>query len=112
MDQYVTEVLFGGVQQDRLFNIVEAVRSVRLLVKNLPPAPDAAAQRSLLEKLERCRNQDNNPDSQAYKRRLLEMMEEDEERQDAAAAMAAGMHLRAPDEPPSSDPAVPLDTSP
>ena len=34
-----------------------------------------------MEKLERCRNQDNNPDSQTYKRKLQEILDEEDETQ-------------------------------
>lgn len=34
-----------------------------------------------MEKLERCRNQDNNPDSQTYKRKLQEILDEEDDTQ-------------------------------
>ena len=36
--------------------------------------------KALNDKLERCRNQDNNPDSLSYKRKLQEELEDDEDR--------------------------------
>ncbi len=36
MDQYVTDVLFDGVERDKLINIVEAVRSKSLISIYMP----------------------------------------------------------------------------
>ena len=99
LDKYVTGTLFGDEgSKDKLENIVNAVRSklwvlilhstsinclyfadIRLAVKNLR-APDSSNIKYLNEKVELCRNQDNNPDSQSYKRKLLEELEDEEDR--------------------------------
>ena len=52
---------------------------VRLMVKNLEPVMDIKSIKPLLEKLEKCRNQENNPDSSAYKRKLQALLNEDED---------------------------------
>ena len=69
MDAYVTDVLFSGdfsgeAKKQQLTRLVTAVRNVRLLVKNIAHV-DTARVKPILDKLERCRNQDNNPDSHA-----------------------------------------------
>ena len=52
-------------------------RNIRLMVKNLPKEASRDV-RSLLSKLEQCRNQENNPDSAAYKRKLEELVDEED----------------------------------
>ena len=47
------------------------------MVKNLP-GDHSKDVSSLLKKLEQCRNQDNNPDSAAYKRKLEELVDEED----------------------------------
>jgi hypothetical protein len=52
------------------------VRNIRVMVKNIPdPTPNIKA---LCTRLEQCRNQDNNPDSLAYKRKLEELVDGDD----------------------------------
>ncbi len=68
MDSYVTEALFGGRGVDKLRSIVGAVKKIRVSVmgvKRAAGAADVSRMKALNEKLERCRNQDNNPDSQS-----------------------------------------------
>ena len=47
------------------------------MVKNLPKE-SSRDMKSLLSKLEQCRNQENNPDSAAYKRKLEELVDEED----------------------------------
>lgn len=79
VDSYVTDILFNGDINDKLKNIVDTVRKIRLAVKNLKPL-DTSRIKAINEKLERCRNQENNPDSQSYKRKLQEELEDEDER--------------------------------
>ena len=81
MDVYVTDVLLGG-DQIKIAKIIGAVRNVRLMVKNIEPASslDMNNIKRINERLEKCRNQENNPDSQAYKQKMQEMLEDDEDR--------------------------------
>jgi hypothetical protein len=52
------------------------VRNIRVMVKKIPdPTPII---QTLCTRLEQCRNQDNNPDSLAYKRMLEELVDEDD----------------------------------
>lgn len=90
MDVYVTDVLLGGHQLDEgqnerdklLQKIIGAVRNVRVMVKNIEPASslDMTSIKRLNARLEKCRNQENNPDSQAYKKKMQEMLEDEEDR--------------------------------
>jgi len=76
LDSYVTSRLFGSQDQEALGHIISVVRNIRLMVKNIgEPSGDIKA---LCTKLERCRNQENNPDSQAYKRKLEALVDEEE----------------------------------
>merc|ERR1711894_806475 len=84
------DVLLGGDEindDDEKSNrlkkkIIGAVRNVRLMVKNIEPASslDMNNIRLINERLEKCRNQENNPDSQIYKQKMQEMLEDDEDR--------------------------------
>ena len=89
MDAYVMDVLLGGDEindddekNNRLTKIIGAVRNVRLMVKNIEPASslDMNNIKRINERLEKCRNQENNPDSQAYKEKMREMLEDEEDR--------------------------------
>ncbi|QQP52565.1 Putative cdk activating kin, partial [Caligus rogercresseyi] len=64
MDSYVLDVLFGS-NDEKLMTLVESVKNIRLMVKNIEPCPPLATIKPISEKLEKCRNQENNPDSQA-----------------------------------------------
>jgi len=81
LDTYVTDVLFAtqdGSDNEHLGVIIESVRNIRLMVKNLEPILEVRAIKPLMERLEKCRNQDNNPDSTAYKRKIQEILNADE----------------------------------
>ena len=68
---------------------VDAVRNIRVMVKNIDRSTVTPNEiRSLFETLEKCRNQDNNPDSQAYKRKIQELLDDDDERGGGNAKMA------------------------
>ncbi len=61
---------------------------IRVMVKNIDHNSKANDVRGLLETLEKCRNQDNNPDSQAYKRKIQELLDEDDIDPSIAAKVA------------------------
>lgn len=63
LDTYVTESLFYNTKE-RLPVLIEAVRTIRLMVKNFL-MPEKEEFKRIERKLEKCRNQDNNPDSEA-----------------------------------------------
>ncbi|KAF4517393.1 hypothetical protein B566_EDAN007645 [Ephemera danica] len=73
LDAYVTQTLLGDAGPERLANLT------RSMVKSVE-APPRDTIRQIEKKLEKCRNQDNNPDSEAYKKRQLESLEDEEER--------------------------------
>ncbi|PSN33237.1 hypothetical protein C0J52_24493 [Blattella germanica] len=88
LDSYVTETLIGRPAKEKLPNLIEAVRKIRSMVKSLETPPRDVV-RQLEKKLDKCRNQENNPDSQIYKQRLQEMLnEEDEQGTQMFAAVA------------------------
>ena len=73
---YFTESLFGEQGEEAILHIITCVRNIRVMVKNIPdPTPNI---KTLCTRLEQCRNQDNNPDSLAYKRKLEELVDEDD----------------------------------
>jgi len=81
LDPYLTQVLIPDVNM--LPPVIEAVRSIRKIVRSKVCDPPNREQRKELDKkLENCRNQENNPDSAIYKSRLKrmdDMMDDDEE---------------------------------
>ena len=47
------------------------MRNIRVMVKNIDRTEISTTEiKKLFQELEKCRNQDNNPDSQAYKRKI------------------------------------------
>lgn len=88
LDCYVTETLIGRSAKEKLPNLIEAVRKIRSMVKSLESPPRDLV-RQLEKKLDKCRNQENNPDSQIYKQRMQEMLDEDDEHSNHAYARVA-----------------------
>jgi len=76
LDSYVTEQLFGEQGEEAMLHIITCVRNIRVMVKNIPEPTDNI--KVLCNRLEQCRNQDNNPDSLAYKRKLEELVDEED----------------------------------
>lgn len=74
LDSYVTDILFS---RDHLEGIIEAVRKIRSMAKFIE-TPTRESVRPLERKLERCRNQENNPDSEIYKQRMQDMLDEED----------------------------------
>jgi cyclin H len=62
------------------------------MVKSIGEMPDKNTIKALEKKLEKCRNQENNPDSEAYKLKMNRLLNEDE---DAPGPME--YHLTSPD---------------
>lgn len=77
LDCYVTEMLFRHAGQDKLAILIEAVRKIRSMVKMVENPPREKV-RLIEKKLDKCRNQENNPDSEIYKRRMRELLDEDD----------------------------------
>ncbi|XP_031636990.1 cyclin-H [Contarinia nasturtii] len=82
LDSYVTQSLFGGCQE-KLDTLIGAVRNIRLMVTKVA-IPEKEEFKRIEKKLEKCRNQENNPDSEEYKIRMRRMMLEDEDDLDVA----------------------------
>ncbi|KYQ52918.1 Cyclin-H, partial [Trachymyrmex zeteki] len=74
LDNYVTDILFS---REQLGGIIEAVRKIRSMAKCVEP-PSREAVKALEKKLDKCRNQENNPDSEIYKQRMQEMLAEED----------------------------------
>lgn len=111
LDSYVTESLFGAAE-DKLPVLIEAVKRIRSMVRTIE-LPQKDKVRQLEKKLEKCRNQENNPDSQmfvrvfclstrfdkvalfhfSYKQRMKKMYEDEDE----AELMATSYHMNASD---------------
>ncbi len=74
LDAYVTETLLGQNGTQYLNDLIEAVRKIRtFLVKNFETP--LREQVKLIEKrLEVCRNEETNPDSEVFRRKLQEML--------------------------------------
>ena len=77
VDSYVTQQLFEGQPQEAMIHIVTSVRNIRMMVKNMRPEPTQTI-KSLCGRLESCRDQDNNPDSAAYKRKIEALVDEED----------------------------------
>lgn len=78
LDSYVTDMLFRESGPDKLAILIEAVRKIRSMVK-MVESPARERVRIIEKKLDRCRNQENNPDSEIYKRRLRELLMDDDD---------------------------------
>ncbi|KAK9685934.1 Cyclin, N-terminal domain [Popillia japonica] len=79
LDSYVTDTLFGVEGRGKLEELIEAVRSIRSMVKMADSVPDKNQQKMLDKKLEKCRNPENNPDSEIYKKRMQAMLDEEDD---------------------------------
>ncbi|XP_065205400.1 cyclin-H [Planococcus citri] len=93
LDAYVTETLLGqGNGMQYLNDLIEAVRKIRTLVKTLE-APGREAIKVIEKRLEVCRNEETNPDSDVYKRKMKEMLYDEDEREEmAASAQSTSSH--------------------
>lgn len=49
------------------------------MVKNLAEMPDKNTIKVLEKKLDKCRNQENNPDSDIYKRKALQALQDEDD---------------------------------
>ncbi|XP_066249135.1 cyclin-H [Euwallacea similis] len=79
LDSYVTEVLFGNGGRDKLEVLIDAVRAIRSMEKTADSAPDKSYIKILDKKLDKCRNPENNPDSDIYKKKMQAMLDEDDD---------------------------------
>ncbi|ENN72736.1 hypothetical protein HUJ04_013351 [Dendroctonus ponderosae] len=77
LDSYVTDVLFGTGGQDKLEILIGAVRAIRSMEKTAEASRDK--NKSLEKKLDKCRNPENNPDSEIYKKKMQALLDEDDD---------------------------------
>ncbi|KAL3885288.1 hypothetical protein ACJMK2_025371 [Sinanodonta woodiana] len=78
LESYATDVLLAGAKEDEQRKTIYQIKRIRYIVKNQEPMlRDQIG--PIQKKLEQCRNQENNPESEIYKRKLEEMFEEEEE---------------------------------
>ncbi|XP_006823279.1 cyclin-H-like [Saccoglossus kowalevskii] len=78
LDKYVTDSLVGKGNSDTLKQMVEQLKKVRFMVKHIEPLNPTKIQ-ELEEKLQKCRNQELDPESQIYKKKLEEKLLAEEE---------------------------------
>lgn len=76
LDSYVTESLFMNAK-DKLAILIDSVRKIRGMVKNLELPPKDKV-KLIEKKLEKCRNQENNPDSLIYKQKMKKLLDDDD----------------------------------
>lgn len=74
---YVNGQLMEGATPDLKKRTMQQVKMAQVMV-NQQEGLKPSHIRQLEKKLEKCRNQDNNPDSEAYKKRMQEMFEDEE----------------------------------
>ncbi|XP_045131721.1 cyclin-H-like [Portunus trituberculatus] len=77
LDHYVTDILFPEEQKHHLSVLIEAVRKIKKMVKNTEPPLSDSVKKEIEAKLERCRNQQNNPNSSQYRANYSEWDDED-----------------------------------
>ncbi|ROT78257.1 cyclin H [Penaeus vannamei] len=85
LDQYVTDILFPNDQRQHLKVLIDAVRKIKKMVKNAEPPASDTVRREIEGKLEKCRNQQNNPNSSQYRANYSEW--DDDEVMMAASPM-------------------------
>ncbi|XP_025083258.1 cyclin-H-like [Pomacea canaliculata] len=78
MDRYMTEILMAGCPEDEVQKCIYQLRRIKHMVKSTEPIPREQAHLTQ-KKMEKCRNQENNPDSEIYRARMAEMFEDEEE---------------------------------
>ncbi|XP_076066551.1 cyclin H [Oratosquilla oratoria] len=76
LDQYVTDILFNN-NQIQLKILIEAVRRIKKMVKNYHVLISDATRREIEGKLEKCRNQQNNPNSSEYRANYADFDDDD-----------------------------------
>ncbi|CAL1526245.1 unnamed protein product [Lymnaea stagnalis] len=78
LDRYLKDVLLKTATTREMEITMYQIRRVKFTVKGYEPVPREQAQ-AVQKKLDLCRNQENNPDSDVYKQRMLEKLDEEED---------------------------------
>jgi len=73
LDSYVTDLLLGDTGSEHLKDLIEIVRRIRLLYNKTSDDHTKELSR-ISKKLDKCRNQENNPFSEKYKDRIQESL--------------------------------------
>ncbi|CAG0919965.1 unnamed protein product [Notodromas monacha] len=76
LDTYVTDVLLAD-NKDKLNGLVESVRKIRYMVKNAP-AVNRDLRKAIESKLDKCRDERNDPHSSSYHNPMRESDDEDD----------------------------------
>lgn len=79
LDSYVANKLLASGGQENLVKTVEHIKRIRYMVKNQDPLVREEV-KALEVKLDRCRNQENNPNSEVFKRKMIELLDDEDER--------------------------------
>ncbi|XP_015906451.1 cyclin-H [Parasteatoda tepidariorum] len=78
IDGYMEDILFDGYP-DKLSYVLEAIKTMFLMIKNETHRIKDQHRAAIEKKLEKCRNQENNPSNIAYKRKLEELQDEEDD---------------------------------
>ncbi|XP_033624941.1 cyclin-H-like [Asterias rubens] len=78
IDKYVTDFLLSSGKKEDLKELVMSIKKIRYLVSNIPPL-DIEVVKSLEKKLDQCLNQELNPDSAIYKKKVQELLDAEDE---------------------------------
>ncbi|KAL8562031.1 hypothetical protein ACOMHN_031802 [Nucella lapillus] len=85
LDRYVTKLLMGGSSKEEIQKLIYQLKRIKCMVKGDPPI--ARDQLPLIQrKLDACRNQENNPDSELYKYKMAERFEEEDDQRNQKRA--------------------------
>jgi len=80
LDRYIKDVLLKMATDKEAENMMYQLKRIKYMVnvKGIEGVPREQAQ-AIQKKLEKCRNQENNPDSDVYKQRMMEKLDEEED---------------------------------
>nr|SVE70488.1 EOG090X080D [Daphnia similis]SVE71112.1 EOG090X080D [Daphnia similis]SVE71743.1 EOG090X080D [Daphnia similis]SVE72371.1 EOG090X080D [Daphnia similis] len=92
VDEYITKILFSE-DQKRLLNLIEAVKKIRVMVRNVQ-LPHRDTIKALEKKLALCCNPDNNSESPAFKKRMKQSFDEEESFEDGQYPSASSDQVR------------------
>ncbi|XP_077996965.1 cyclin-H-like [Glandiceps talaboti] len=76
LEKYVTDSLIGN--RDLFKQTMDSMKKVRYMVKHIEPI-DSSKVQQIEDKLERCRNQELNPESEIYKKKLEDKLQAEED---------------------------------
>lgn len=78
LDSYLADMLLAGCSSEEVKKTVYQIKRIKYMVSSQEPLQKDQIG-SIQRKLEQCRNQENNPDSDIYKRKLQEMLDDEDE---------------------------------